>query len=105
MNDNLASPPALADVNALVQLADLLSDPKGAKKYLADLQTTSAKIYEDLRATALKADENAAKETALNDKEVSLGNREAVIAQKEVALNEAGNALQTKLDALRAVVG
>lgn len=105
MNDNLASPPALADVNALVQLADLLSDPKGAKKYLADLAATSAKIYDDLRATAQKADEISAKETALNDKEVTLGNREAAIVQREIALREQENALQDKLTALRAITG
>lgn len=105
MNNNLVAPPSISDVNALVQLATLLSNKQGASAYLADLQTISVKIFDNLRATALRADENSAKDIALNDKEVSLGSREVAIVQREVALREQEQILQDKLSALRAITG
>lgn len=99
------APPPQGDVNALVELAKLLSDKKGAVAYLDQLQETSAKIYAGLKETAEKADVLTAKEDALNAKEVELNNREAVIQQREIALKEAETSVSLKLDQLRSIVG
>lgn len=102
---NTIAPPPMADVNALVELAKLLSDKKGATAYLDGLQATSAKIYADLKELSEKADAIAAKETAVNEKEVDLNNREAAIVQRELSLRDQENAHQAKVEALRSIVG
>ena len=102
---NLVSPPPLQDVNALVELMKLVSDPEAIAAKLQELQEVSAKIYSDLRDTATANDAMTARSVGLDEKEVSLGNREAAIAQREVALHDAENALAAKVAALRNLVG
>lgn len=100
----LTAPPSMSDLNSLVELMKLVSDPAAISASLQSLQEISAKIYADLVAQAVNADTQAAKDIALNDKEVSLNAREAGIAQREAALREAENALAAKVAALRNLV-
>lgn len=92
------------DVNVLVRIMATIADADAAKAYLANLQAVSQKVYDDLRATAIQADANAARESILNDKEVILSQREAALNQREIDMRNAEGALADKLTALRNLV-